>query len=218
MKSSHKPKSRWEVVQTSILSGFDETMRQLPVLVGLTFFALLVSIGSSIVSDQLAEVGRHDFSNGIRILSWILSTILSIGMLNVGLKIYDHKPITFDDLFARGEVFFEYIVTTFLTSVVAIIGLILFLIPGIILTFRLQFAGVLVVDQQLNPLEALAKSWRLTKGWVWPLIGFNLLSFAIVILGIVLAFVGVLVAIPVVIIANIFIYRYLLQHSENRSS
>jgi uncharacterized membrane protein len=73
-----------------------------------------------------------------------------------------------------------------------------------------MFVIPLIVDKDLDISEAMKQSTSLTRGIKWPLLGFILVSFGIFILGALLFGVGILVAIPIIWLANINLYRSLL--------
>src|SRR5947199_231202 len=53
-----------------------------------------------------------------------------------------------------------------LLFVVVGVGFILLIVPGIILLGRLIIAPYVLLDQNLTPIEALNRTWALTKGHV----------------------------------------------------
>ncbi len=66
---------------------------------------------------------------------------------------------------------------------IIVLGLILFIIPGIYFALRFMFVIPLIVDKDLDISEAMKQSTSLTRGIKWPLLGFILVSFGIFILG-----------------------------------
>ena len=56
-----------------------------------------------------------------------------------------------------------YVLANFLMAASIIAGYVLLIIPGIILTYRLAFVPPLVTDQNLQAVDALKVSWRMTK-------------------------------------------------------
>lgn len=74
------------------------------------------------------------------------------------------------------------------------IGIFLLVVPGIIFACRLAFVPYLVMDKKLDPVKAVEESWRLTKGYGWRIFGLGIVSFFIIIAGLIVMFVGVLVS------------------------
>ncbi len=52
-----------------------------------------------------------------------------------------------------------------LTVVVVGVGYMLCVIPGVLLTYGLFIAGPVLIVEQLNPVEAMKRSWELTDGY-----------------------------------------------------
>lgn len=70
------------------------------------------------------------------------------------------------------------------------IATIAFIIPGIYVACRLAFVSYLVMDEGLDPIEAVEASWRITKGHVWKIFLLGLASVLLFFLGFALLFVG----------------------------
>ncbi|MGH2461766.1 MAG: hypothetical protein ACRDIY_23170, partial [Chloroflexota bacterium] len=79
---------------------------------------------------------------------------------------------------------------------------------------RFLFAPFLVVDQGLGPFAALEKSSDLTRGVKWKLLGFLIILAAIEIAGAIVFLVGLLVAVPVVVLATTYVFRQLLAQTS----
>lgn len=67
--------------------------------------------------------------------------------------------------------FWVALAANILRGLIIFVGLILFLIPGIYLGLRLSYVGILVANEDVGPIESLKRSWVLTKGHLWDLIG-----------------------------------------------
>jgi len=72
---------------------------------------------------------------------------------------------------------------------------------------RLSFWQYYMIDKNLMIKESLRASRTVTKGHVWELVGTGFISFAISLLGMLCLFIGLLRAIPVVVIAMAYLYR-----------
>jgi hypothetical protein len=69
-----------------------------------------------------------------------------------------------------------YFVATLLSGLLIGFGMVLLLVPGLYLLGRLTPIGVVVVaEEQRNPVEALRRSFDLTKGRGWSVLGLVLL-------------------------------------------
>ena len=70
-----------------------------------------------------------------------------------------------------------------LASIVTIIGFILLIIPGIIVLVRLTLTAPVLVVEDVRGTKALGRSWRLTKGHFWRVLGLLVLSALIASVG-----------------------------------
>ncbi|HEY3375749.1 MAG TPA: hypothetical protein VGK02_11925 [Candidatus Aquicultor sp.] len=146
------------------------------------------------------------------ILSLILlpvQIIVSIGAINIANKLTLEQKVAFSDLSSSYRLFFRFLGSSILAGIIALIGFILLIIPGIILAIRLQFYMYLIVDKNAGAIEALQQSWNMTKGLTGRLFLFGSLLFLIEILGVLALGVGILVAIPVIYLAQAYVYRIL---------
>lgn len=142
-------------------------------------------------------------------ISFILGTFLQLGVTNLSLRLHDGiESARFKDLW-RPELFLPYLAATVIATVLVLLGLILLIIPGIIIGLALSFATYLVVDRGLGPVAAVKESWRLTSGNRWRLFLFVLLIVLMNIGGLLLVVVGLLVTMPVSMIASVHAYRFL---------
>lgn len=66
-------------------------------------------------------------------------------------------------VFINHKIFFLYFVVDIITSFIFLVGLIFFVIPGIILILKYCMSGLVVLDKGAKPLEALKESNILTK-------------------------------------------------------
>lgn len=143
------------------------------------------------------------------LLSLVVSTLLYVGLINVYLKAHDNvESPQLKDLW-NPSVFWSYLGLSILLFIIVGIGFVLLIIPGIFLAIALGLSGFALVDRKLNPIEALKESWRLTKGSRWKLVLLSLALLVIAILGIIPLMLGLLVAVPVAMLASTHAYRTL---------
>jgi uncharacterized membrane protein len=187
------------------------------------FFAAvtaLIGIGSSIgsnmtsVFDHMPDVtpiggGMIVFGVVSVLLGILLSIYLKMGSINFILKAHDNpEAAEVKDLWAPRPLV-TYVVTGIVVGVIIVVGLILLIVPGIIWALRYMFAQYIVMDKKLSISEALAESSRITKGHKGQLALFMLALIGINILGALCLIVGLLVSIPVSMLAFAHVYRTL---------
>jgi uncharacterized membrane protein len=142
----------------------------------------------------------------VNIVFWVLGAVFTIGLFRVLLLFLAGKKPEYADLLRESKLLLSYWVASFLYGLLIFVGLILLIVPGIIVTVRLQFWTYVMVNKQCGPVAALKESWRITGGSVINIMLFNLLTVAVVFLGVLAFGVGVFVAIPVTLLATTFVY------------
>ncbi|MCX5782658.1 MAG: DUF975 family protein [Elusimicrobia bacterium] len=143
------------------------------------------------------------------IVFFLIKTFIDIGMTKVSLNFVGDIKTEYSVLFSGMPYYLRYLGTVIVFMVLTLIGFILLIIPGIIVGVRLMFFGPLVIDKGLAPIEALKRSFEITKGKFWDLLLLSLIIFGINILGILCLGVGLLVTLPLTSIAIIYVYRKL---------
>lgn len=81
-----------------------------------------------------------------------------------------------------------------LVVAIVIFGLFLVIVPGIVFGVRLSFVPYLVMDKGLDPVQAVEKSWNMTRGHGWAIFRLLLLAIPICLGGLLLFIVGVALA------------------------
>ena len=102
----------------------------------------------------------------------------------------DERPNVADLFIGFRRDYLNIVLANLLVYAIVGIGVLLFLVPGIIFACRLTFVPYLVMDKGLDPVAAIEKSWFMTRGHGWRIFGMFLLSILLFICGFALLFVG----------------------------
>lgn len=89
------------------------------------------------------------------------------------------------------------------------IGYMFCFVPGLIVIFFAQFFVFFALDKRLSAMDAITASFRFVNENLATLIGFYLASLLAMMLGSLLCGIGVLVAFPIVVLAQAYTYRRL---------
>ena len=143
------------------------------------------------------------------LLRIIVSFIVSMGLIKISILFVDKKKPEISDLFYTKSIL-NFILVSIVRGFIVLIGYILLIIPGIILSIKFQFAEYLVVDKNMDVVEALNKSWEMTKGIKWNLFIFGILLFLINVVGFIALLIGLFITVPLSMVATAFVYRKLL--------
>jgi len=165
---------------------------------------------------------------------WDSSPTAGIIILAWGLLVYSVFNFGADLVFLRGvrdgEVKINLIISGFREGVdkytniilaalllVGLIGISLLLLvaPGIYVACRLAFVSYLVMDEGLDPVEAVEASWRITEGHVLKILGLGMLAIPIVIGGLLLLIVGIFPAVMWLKASFASLYLSITQSAES---
>ncbi|MEX0940190.1 MAG: hypothetical protein WDZ41_02430 [Candidatus Babeliales bacterium] len=138
---------------------------------------------------------------------------LALGWSKIALNFYDNKPNQVSTLFSCYNLIFKDAIAALLYMLGTILGLLLFIVPGIYFAIVFGFYHLFIVDQNAGIIESFKKSAKLTRNIRWHL-------FALILLLVIITqpfHMGfVLFAFPFFALAYAYVYRTLLiqQHPE----
>jgi uncharacterized membrane protein len=146
----------------------------------------------------------------VAIASIYIGIVLNqMGVTKFYLKAHDSiSAVVVNDLWAPHP-FRKYIITVALCGILALLGLILLIVPGIILGLGLSMSVYLVLDRGMEPVPAMKESWRMTKGNRFKIFLMCLVVIGVNLLGILALVIGLIVSIPVTTLAMVHVYRAL---------
>ena len=188
--------------------GWKTTVDNWKFLIPVSFVYVLISAIPEGLNNMQQNTASTFF---IYLLSAALSIFLAAGSTRIGLAYIDgHTPewsMFWTTPINRLLTLFAVIV---IINIASITGYILLVIPGIYIAMYLSQAKYLVIDTNATVGEALKRSGQLTKGIKLSLLSFALVCSAIIVAGILCLGVGILVALPVIALAQVSVYRQLV--------
>ena len=107
---------------------------------------------------------------------------------------------------------FRFLAASFLYGLLVVFGLILFIIPGIYFALKYGMVTYVIVDKNAGIGEAFGMSARITNGNKWNLLMLGILVMLVNIAGLLALLYGLLVSIPVTMIASAYAYDRLSKH------
>ena len=190
--------------------GWNKFKKHTWYFIGLMLIMFLFSGVFSYVSDDL----EGPVAAILSIILYFVDIIIGMGLIAIAICVCDDKYPTYDYLFSQKNKLLNYIAGAILYTMMVVFGLILFIIPGFIWGVKYGLYYFLIIDKNLKPLDALAKSRDITDGIKWDLFVFYLLLVLINILGALMFVVGLFITIPVTTIAMAHVYRGLYAQTE----
>lgn len=175
---------------------------------------LLTTVGSSLLS-QIITKGGDSGGTLLAVVAFVVNfavnMLVGLGLITFILKAHEAvEAVTLADLW-RPSLFWNYATASIIYGVIVGIGLVLLIIPGIIFMLMYWFTCYIVVDQGFSPIDALKESARITRGHRWDLFLLFLAVVALNIVGAILLFVGLLISVPVTMLAVVHAYRTLVR-------
>lgn len=210
-------KNQTEVFSRSeaIKFGFQVAKKNIFFFLGVMVIWAFITIISSSVQGSLNANKQILVSFLFSLFMWVINSIFAMGVIKITLEFVSGKNPKLKEIYYTKKVF-NFILASLIRGFVVVLGLIFFIIPGIIFSIKLQYADYLIVDKKLDAVDALKQSWEMTKGVKWKLFVFGILLGLINVLGILCLLVGLLITVPLTMVANAFVYRKLLAQLNHK--
>lgn len=111
--------------------------------------------------------------------------IYSVALIFYIASIISDKPYNTNNLWKLGlHYWLPFTILSILVGLTVAMGLMLFIIPGIILTIRYAFSNFELLLNQQTPLDAMKNSWHTTKDYAWKILS----GYIIITIGLYLPF------------------------------
>ena len=183
---------------------------------------LLMILGITLVSQVIIsglEKATQDMM-GISLLVSIATFLVSLWISFNFIKLYLHLIDTntegkISEAFSFSQSFWPFLGASLLFTLMFVVGLLLFIVPGIYWALKNQFYGELIVDKKMGALESLKKSSEITKGVKWQLLGFGFVLVGVNILGALALGIGLFVTASISSVAYFMVYRKLSARLES---
>ena len=176
--------------------------------IAFAFAYLVASLVSGIIDTLLGGSAENPTLVG-SLLDFILGIFISMGMTAFYLAAHDNPETVELSALWHPQPFWKFLGASILMYLAIIIGLALLIVPGLIAIVLFMFTTFIVIDRGLGPIEAMKESMRIGRSDRWTLLGLFALMMLIFVAGIMAAFVGLLVAMPVATLTFVHAYRIL---------
>lgn len=154
--------------------GWQEMQHKIWTFLVLTLLFSVADIGGSylmkdIVIDenmgyrQLLEILSTQFSPFMIVISFALLLLNFFVVVFVLAGLRGVHPMTY--LRAKIKLFPKYIVLMILKMIALGVGLMLFVVPGVILLLAFYFTEFFLIDRELTIIDSFKESWERTKGY-----------------------------------------------------
>jgi uncharacterized membrane protein len=136
----------------------------------------------------------------------VVSIYFTIGQFRVALQAARGQDVQFATFFSGFDRLLPGIILMILLYIGLVIGFMLLIIPGIILSLGWAMTLPLLSDTKAGVMEIFSESWAAMKGQKGQVFIFYLACIGVAMLGILALIVGIFVALPVIMIAMAEVY------------
>ena len=146
---------------------------------------------------------------GFSLVSWIVSMIVGAGIVRAALAITEGRDLDPAEIIKPHKLG-DVVVASLLIGIATFVGFILCVIPGLLVMFFTSYTLYFLMDrEQLGAIDAIKASFDFTKNNAGNVILWFLLSVVAWFVGALLCGIGLIVAIPVVLIGTAYTYKTL---------
>lgn len=145
----------------------------------------------------------------LQFLGNIIVAYLSIGIMNVMLRIYRAEPIEIKNLFLSWNIFWKSMIGSILVSLTVLAGFILLVIPGLVWWITYSFYFYFIVEKGAGPVDAMKMSRKITVGERWHILGCFLIVILTNLVGAIVIGIGLFVSVPVSMLMLVYVYKKL---------
>lgn len=142
------------------------------------------------------------------LLIGFVAQLLSAGLIKLAIDSVDGKPVVLGEMMQgwdRGQV----LIAAVLIAAGTFVGTFLCYVGAIVFGFLAQYTMYFVIDRKMSGIDALKASISFTTSHLGDTVVFYLLAIVVAFVGAILCGVGLLVAIPVVLVGQAYTYRRL---------
>ncbi|PIR82667.1 hypothetical protein COU20_01030 [Candidatus Kaiserbacteria bacterium CG10_big_fil_rev_8_21_14_0_10_59_10] len=220
-----------------------ETFKMRPwFLVGLALLTFAVSLVSSLVSEPVERSGVVSLIVLVSLASAALGIAVQLAVYKIAIRAHDSiETAEYADALPL-KPFWKFVGATVLQGVlpmlaalaaalplipigymlenavprplIVAVGVAVIVIAAAYVALRIIFMPILVADRSLGPISALKESMRITRGVLGKILLFFVVAGLLNVAGALLLFVGLLVTVPLTLIATVHVYRT-LEHTAS---
>lgn len=188
----------------------------LAVIVVVTAVLFAVILGGTVASvDPDTQELRNGAGVGlvfgylvVAAVAVLLSAFMQAGVTRATLEVADGRRIEVGTFF-RFDDFGKVVVAALLVGLGTAVGVLLFVIPGLVFAFLAQFTLFYVIDKRMAPVDAIRASFTLVSRNLGAVLLLFLAVYAANLVGSALCGIGQLVSFPVGLLATTWMYRRL---------
>lgn len=191
-------------IREALTVGWTKTKQNFLLWIMILVTMAVVNMAAGWLDDQ---VDSKLLSTLLALGGYVIQLGLELGIIGVALKLLADQTTKYSDLFTMYGLVPQFFLATIIGGIAVMLGLLVFVIPGIYIALRLSQTAFLIADWKLSGIDALKKSWEITRGNTLQLFFLVVVVSALNLIGGFLFLVGLLVTVPVTTLAMAYVYR-----------
>lgn len=176
------------------------------------YFVVVVALSAIDVAmgwKSPIESSRDQGSVFNQLAMQVISIFISLGATRFGLNLVSGRPVGVAQIFGEGDRLLRGIGVWLLLSLMIVVGMLFFIVPGIWLALKYGQAMTALVDRNCGVIEAFKYSGKITEGHKAKLMLLGSAVLGIILAGLLAFVVGVVFAYPVAGLAWVLGYRWM---------
>lgn len=149
-----------------------------------------------------------------QLLGILAGTYATLGIINLALRTAKGLSVRLNDYFDTFPYYWRFLLGQILYFLAVGIGLLLFIVPGIILGLMFYLFPYFIIEKNMDVIDAFKASSKAVYGTKANLFFFVIVGMLINLFGLICLVVGLFVSIPVVAIAQATIYKILSSRDQ----
>jgi hypothetical protein len=134
--------------------------------------------------------------------------VFSAVVIRGALDLTEGRELQIGSLFGRVN-FGAMLLLAIVVAIIETIGILLFILPGLLAMLFLYFAAYFLLDRNLGPIDSVKASFNLVRRDLGKALVWTIVAFIVTVVGVCFCLVGLLVTIPVAIIGTAYTYKKL---------
>ena len=206
-----------------LLSAWKIVRGNLSFFVGFMLFVTLINIAPELIirkyDDVLAD--NKNLSIFVQGILFIIQLIVGYLIVKIPLLTIEGKEINKENILSSSRTFYNYTIGSAIYGIGIILLImimnsigqagIIVVFPLIFLILKFQFVNFIIIDKKINVLSAFRISNEITKDELTELFLFIILMFLLNLLGAFVFLIGLLITLPISIVAIALIYTELIK-------
>jgi len=177
------------------------------------FIVIIITAFATGIPSGIVDIlfGRSAIASLLRLVLAVWNAYVSLGVMKYMIALIRGKKMDYMEIFNNMDKFGTFILVYFILAIGVGLGLVFFIIPGVIIGLMYGMSILLVADGKANGLEAFNMSAKMMEGHKMELFIYMIVTGVAVLVGLLFFIIPGLVAVMVSAVGFYMMYEYLLE-------